>query len=497
MGRAVGLLKKPLETTGCHYGRSENRRFFSLFGKGRESGGRFSVAFETGLSLLKAWYCCWTTVSVIPKRELSLFDSTCIIVGIIIGAGIYETAPTVAAGVHGWAGVLGIWLVGGLLALAGALCYAELATAYPRQGGDYVYLTRAYGRWAGYLFGWSQLAIIRPGDIALLAFVFGRYAETLYAPFENCRPFYAVAAVVVLTATNILGVRQGKWTQNVLTVIKTLGLLAIVVAGMAAPSRPPTPAEPAAFTMGGLGLALILVLWTFGGWNEMAYVAAEVKRPHRNIVRALVIGTIAVTGLYVLANGAFLHALGYAKMAASDAVAVDTLATVLPDIAGRAVSVLICISALGVVNGLIFTGARISYAMGAEHSAFRGLGKWHPRFGTPVWALVAQGCLSLMIVLIAGSFIDTILYTAPVVWVFFLATALSLFVLRRKEPHTPRPYKVAGYPVTTVIFCACCVFMVYNSVSYALANKPIGLLVLSGVLLAGVLLYRLTAARSR
>ena len=432
----------------------------------------------------------------VPKKELSLFDSTCIIVGIIIGAGIYETAPTVAAGVCGWAGVLGIWLVGGLLALAGALCYAELATTYPRQGGDYVYLTRAYGRWAGYLFGWSQLVIIRPGDIALLAFVFGRYAETLY-PFENCRPIYAAAAVAVLTATNILGVKQGKWTQNVLTVVKTVGLLAIVVAGMAAPSRPPTPAEPTTFSMAGLKLSLILVLWTFGGWNEMAYVAAEVKRPHRNIVRALIIGTTAVSAIYVLVNGTFLHALGYAKMVASEAVAVDTLATVLPEAAGRAISVLICVSALGVVNGLIFTGARISYAMGADHSTFRGLGRWHPRFGTPVGALVAQGCLSLIIVLIAGSFVDTILYTAPAVWLFFLATALSVFVLRRKEPHTPRPYKTTGFPVTTAIFCAGCIFMIYNSVTYALATKPRSPIVLLCVLLAGALLYKLTDARSR
>jgi len=436
------------------------------------------------------------TMRAVPKKELSLFDSTCIIVGIIIGAGIYESAPTVAAGVLGRAGVLGIWLAGGLLALVGALCYAELATAYPRQGGDYVYLTRAYGRWAGYLFGWSQLVIIRPGDIALLAFVFGRYAQTLYAPFENCRVLYAAGAVALLTVTNILGVKQGKWTQNILTVIKTVGLLAIVVAGMAAPTQPPAPAEPTSFSMGGLKLSLILVLWTFGGWNEMAYVAAEVKRPQRNIVRALIIGTVAVTAIYLLVNGTFLHALGYEKMVASEAVAVDTLATVLPEAASRAISVLICISALGVVNGLIFTGARISYAMGADHSTFRGLGRWHPRFGTPVWALAAQGCLSLVIVLVAGSFVDTILYTAPVVWAFFLATGASLFVLRRKEPHTPRPYKTAGFPVTPIIFCASCIFMIYNSVTYALATKPWSPLVLLCVFLAGALLYKLTNRRT-
>ncbi|MHC4737896.1 MAG: APC family permease [Planctomycetota bacterium] len=430
-----------------------------------------------------------------PKKELSLFDSTCIIVGIIIGAGIYETAPTVAGCMGGLTGTLGIWLVGGLLALSGALCYAELATTYPLEGGDYVYLSRAYGGFAGYLFGWSQLVVIRPGDIALMAFIFARYAQQLYAPFENSGTIYASAVIVVLTGVNILGVKQGKWTQNFLTVVKATGLLAIVAVGLLANCGARTSAEPAAFTMGGLELALILVLFTFGGWNEMAYVAAEVKRPEKNIVRALVIGTTAVTALYILVNGTFVYVLGYVKMAGSEAVAVDTVAAVFPEIAGRAISVLICISTLGAVNGLVFTGSRISYAMGSEHAVFRVLGRWNQRCGTPVWALVFQGCLSLAIVLLAGSFIDTILYTAPVVWVFFLATSLSVFVLRHKEPQTLRPYKVTGYPVTTIIFCACCVFMLYSCVSYALANKPMGLIISSGFLLAGLFVYLLTNIR--
>lgn len=434
-------------------------------------------------------------MQIAPRRELSLFDSMCIIVGIIVGAGIYETAPTVAANMPGGVGVLGIWLLGGLLALAGALCYAELATAYPREGGDYVYLSRAYGGWAGYLFGWAQMAIIRPGDIALMAFIFARYAQTLYAPFENSGPIYAAAVVVVLTAINILGVKESKWTQNLLTVIKALGLLAIVGVGLTSSGLPAGPAEPTPLTMGGFKLALILVMFTFGGWHEMAYVAAEVKQPRRNIVRALVIGTIAVTVLYVLVNAAFLRVLGYEKMASSQAVAVETVATMLPDTAGRAIGILICVSTLGAINGLIFTGARISYALGAEHTAFRGLGRWNRRLGTPVWALIVQGCLSLTIVLVAGSFIETILYTAPVFWMFFMATGLSVFVLRRKEPETLRPYKVTGYPVTTIVFCGCCAFMFYSCVSYALANKPIGLLISLGILLTGVLIYWLTDVR--
>jgi basic amino acid/polyamine antiporter, APA family len=435
-------------------------------------------------------------MNVAPKKELSLFDSICIIVGIIIGAGIYEITPTVASCMGGWAGILGIWLAGGLLALTGAMCYAELATAYPHEGGDYVYQTRAYGSWVGYLFGWSQLVIIRPGDIALMAFVFARYAVTIYAPFKNALPFYAATAVVVLTFINIVGVKQSKWTQNVLTVVKSAGMLAIVTAGFLAPSVQAVPPETSGITLDGFKLALILVLFAFGGWNEMAYVAAEVKQPRLNIVRSLVIGTIAVIALYMLINGSFLHALGHNGMSASKAIATDTFSTIAPGIASKVISSIICISALGAVNGLIFTGARISYALGAEHRSFYFPGKWNKQLGTPVMALIVQGVISLAILFLAGSFIDTILYTAPVVWLFFLGTGISLFVLRRKDPQTERPYRILGFPFTPILFCAACIFMFYSSFSYALAMKPVGLIIVTTVLMVGVFIF-LIAEKNR
>ena len=424
-----------------------------------------------------------------PKQELSLLDSTCIIVGIIIGAGIYETAPTVARCLESETAILTVWLLGGFIALMGSLCYAELATAIPKEGGDYVYLTRAYGPRVGFLFGWTQLAVVRPGDIALMAFIFARYAHQLFPLSGISQLFYAAAAVVVLTLINILGVKSGKWTQNILTLAKVLGMAAIIIIGFSAPARVTFPEAAGPPTWGGLDLALILVMFTFGGWNEMAYVAAEIKDPQRNIVRGLVTGTVAVTVLYLLMNGAFLSALGPGPMAASQAVAVDTLAKVFPDAAGRAIAILICISALGAVNGLIFTGARISYALGAGHLVFRPLGIWHPRFGTPVYALITQGVLSLAIVFLAGSFLDTIIYTAPVVWLFFLGTALSVFILRRREPELARPYRVNLYPLPPVIFFLSCLFMLYSSVTYALAKVPWGLVLLSGVMLTGALIY--------
>jgi len=440
---------------------------------------------------------------VAPKKELSLFDSTCIIVGIIIGAGIYQMAPDIAKGAGSLWGVLTIWVVGGLLSLCGALGYAELATAYPKEGGDYVYLSRAYGPWAGFLFGWIQLAVVRPGDIAVMAFAFATYSRAIYDPLAACglpysQRIYAAVATGILTVINILGVKEGKWTQNILTTVKALGLLAIVGVAAASGGISPGlgPGRISDFDRLPVSLAMIFVLFTYGGWNEMAYVAAEVKNPRRNIVRALVIGSAAVTLLYLLVNGAFLYTLGYAGLATSKAVAADSVSAVFPRIGANLISALVCISALGALNGLIFTGARISYALGAEHRLFGALGRWHQKTGTPVWALLIQGVIATSLIVFLGSFIDAILYTAAAVYSFYLATSLSVIVLRFKEPHVFRAYKVTGYPVTVLIFCVVCAFLIYSTVTYALANKPIGLLVSSSVLLAGLPVYWLSQIRS-
>lgn len=436
-------------------------------------------------------------MGIAPKKELSLFDSMCIIVGIIIGAGIYQMAPDIAKGAGSWWGVLALWIVGGLLSLCGALCYAELATAYPKEGGDYVYLSRAYGKWAGFLFGWAQLTVVRPGDIAVMAFAFAMYARAIYDPLAGYPAYsqrlYAATATVMLTVINILGVRESKWTQNLLTVVKALGLLAIVGVAVFAPRNAVTKET---FDALPVSLALIFVLFTYGGWNEMAYVAAEVKNPRRNIVRALVLGTGAVIVLYLLVNGAFLYTLGYAGLATSEAVASDAISTAFPMIGGRLISALVCISALGAVNGLIFTGARISYAMGADHITFRILGKWHERTGTPAWALLVQGIIAVSLIMVFGSFVDTILYTAAAVYAFYLGTSLAVIVLRIKEPHVERPYRVLGYPVTTLIFCVVCALLIYSCVSYALATRRASLIVLLSVLVAGIIVYWLTDVRS-
>jgi len=254
-----------------------------------------------------------------PRRQLSLFDTTAIIVGIIIGSGLYESSPFIASNVSDQLQLLNVWIFGGIFALIGSLCYAELATTYPAEGGDYVYLTRGFGRPMGFLFAWVQLWIVRPGAVGAMAYVFGKYATQLRSLGEHSLLIYAVAALIILATVNILGVQLGKWTQNVLTSAKVLGLLTIVTVGLflVAPIDV-EPIKPAGG--GGFKLALILVLFTYGGWAEMSYVAAEVRNPEKNIVRALVLGTCSVAAIYVMVNISFTHALGFQGMRDSPAV---------------------------------------------------------------------------------------------------------------------------------------------------------------------------------
>jgi amino acid transporter len=301
-----------------------------------------------------------------------------------------------------------------------------------------------------------------------------------------------VGAIVVLTVVNILGVREGKWTQNFLTAVKVAGLAAICVVGLL---LAPAGASPAAD--GGRGpadfrQAMILILYAYGGWNEMAYVAAEVRDPRRNILRSLVLGTVAVTLIYVLGNAAFIHALGFEGMAGSKAVAADVLRRGAGDWAGRAISLLICISTLGAINGMIFTGARITYAMGAEHRVYAWLGRWNARRGTPVWSLVIQAAVTLALVVgfgrTRGGFQSLVNFTTPVFWVFFVLVGVSLFALRWREADWPRPYRVPGYPMVPILFCLSSLFMVWASLSWAVEHRSGEAVWAVGILAVGLAL---------
>lgn len=431
-----------------------------------------------------------------PSRQLTLFDSVCIIVGIIIGAGIYETTPIVAGCVGSPLGLITVWALGGAIALIGSICYAELATTYPVEGGDYVYLSRAFGKRIGFLFAWAEYWIIRPGNVGMMAFVFARFAYNLSPITQQSSQFdyllYACSAIFILTGLNLLGVRAGKTTQNILTVIKVTGLIAIFVVGVfLVPKTGPLFAVEAPVESTNYQLAIILVLFTYGGWNEMSYVAAEVKNPKQNIFRALFLGTLAITVIYVAVNIAFLNGVGLVGTRNSSAIAADLLQIRFGERAGNMMSTLVCLSCLGSINGMVFTGSRVFYAAGNDHQIVRWLGKWHARLDTPLRALMLQLLVTIALVIGFGSYdqgFDRLLhFTTPVFWSFATLVAISLFVLRWKEPDAHRPVRAFLYPLTPILFCASSAFLFYSSFTYALANRSIEARWTIGILIVGVI----------
>ena len=417
--------------------------------------------------------------------KLNLFDSTCLIVGIVVGSGIYETPSGVARAVdHSWE-IYFLWTLGGLISVCGAMCYAELATTYPQSGGDVVYLSRAYGKRAGFLFGWLQTFVARPGDISLMALVFAHYLHVVIDPAATGpHPIWpAIAIVSLLTAVNIVGLQFGKTTQNVLTVCKIVGLLVIVGVAFVPNSAPPiVPDEPPEKLS--WGVALILVLFTFGGWNEMVYVASEVDRPKRNISRALIAGAVAVTILYLLANWAYLRSLGVAGMANSSAIATDAVGAVLPRSGKLLVALVITISAAGAINGLVLTGARITGAM-KSYSGFRWLSHWNPHFRTPARSLVLEGVISICVIVIAQTFENALIYTSAAVYSFYLATAFSTAILRRRDTTSERAFRMPLFPLPLIIFVLGCTWTIYSAFEY----KRSAALICLGVLTTGWLAY--------
>jgi amino acid transporter len=437
--------------------------------------------------------------------RLGLWDATSLIVGIIIGVGIFVTPSEVFKEAPQLWPSLGAWLAGGILALVGAFCFAELASTYPHSGGEYVYLSRAFGPAIGFLYAWAQLTLIRPGSIGALAYVFALYAGGLIG---EAGPFLllslSLGALLVMTAINILGVTLGKNVQNLLTVLKVLGLAGILVIGIGWGNvdRLVATGVPKANWFAG---AMIVVLWTYAGWQEAAYVAAEVRDARRNLPLSLILGTVTVIVLYLLVNLAFVLGLGF-DGAQSKQSPVDLISLAWPQNGPNLMRVLIVISALGALNGMIFTTARICVAFGADHALFANLAHWSPNWHTPTRALIVQMLVSMALVLgvfalgpkltpadvanpleATDPFADLIYVTAAVFWLLFLLTGVSLFVLRQRDAEYPRPFKVPGYPIVPIIFCASCAYMIYGSVTY----KPIHSLIGLGITLLGIPLYYL------
>jgi amino acid transporter len=434
------------------------------------------------------------TKKLVMSPTLSVIDAGALIIGMVIGASIFESPALIAVNAGSANVTLAAWLLGGVMSLIGALCYAELATAFPHPGGNYHYLMRAFGKDIAFLFAWARMTVIQTGSIALLAFVFGNYAAQIIPLGNFASSIYAALSIVILTIINLMSVQQGKWTQNLLSAAKVLGLLLVILAGLVytSSSAPINSANP---TSGGtFGLAMVFVLLTYGGWNEAAYISAEMRGVQRNMVTVL-LGSIAIiTVIYLLINVAYIRGLGISGLAESKAVAADLMRHAVGNGGAKFVSFLVAISALGGINATIFTGARTNYALGQDFPLFAFLGRWSDRRNTPTNALLIQGAIAGVLVLLATlvhegreGFETMAAYTSPVFWFFFLLSGVALLVLRRKEPNVPRPFRVPGYPFVPLIFCLICVYMLQSSLSYATSiSYSVGAIVGVAVLLMGI-----------
>lgn len=421
-----------------------------------------------------------------PAVGLSVLDGVAVLVGVVIGIGIFGFPPLVAQFSDSPATYVGLWLAGGLVMLLGALCYAELGSAWPHTGGEYYFLHRAWGPFVSLLFAWARGSVIQTGSIAAVAFIYGEYANQLMPLGAAGAALHAGIATVVLTALNIAGTHESKRIQLVFSALTVVALLAVVAAGAVAGGaepRPPAPPSMDGNLAGMLGMGMVFVLLTYGGWNEVAYLSGELRDPHRSMARVLLLGTLVVTVVYLLANLAYLHIFGLQGLRETGAVGAALMRVAFGDTAAVALGLMVCIAALSTMNATILTGARVYYALGRDLPQLRFLGTWCERGETPVRALVVQGVITLALI-VFGAFSDNgisamVAYTAPVFWLFMFLTAMAVIMLRLRDPERPRPFRVPLYPLPPVVFGAVCLGLLWSGAQYAGTGAWLGLLVLA------------------
>jgi amino acid transporter len=436
--------------------------------------------------------------AVAPKQLLSVTDGIFLIMGMVIGVGIFKLPSMIAGNTASATEFLGAWLLGGAVSLCGALVYAELASRHPHTGGEYTFLARGLGRGAAFLFAWSRMTVIQTGAIVAVAFAFGDYASEILRLGDRSPAIWAAIGVIALTALNLVGTVQSKTVQKTTQIV--LIAVLVVLALWALFSGASKPASQAATGAGSFGLAMIFVLFTFGGWNEAAYLSGEVRDARRNMRTILVVGILAVTALYLLVNIAYVMALGLGGMRESKAVAADLMRAIAGEKGVVLLSLVVCVSALTTMNAAVFTGARTTWAFGRDFGAFARFGAWRDSGSTPANALLLQGAVMLVLV-VAGAFTPDgfsamVAYTAPVFWTFFLLTGVTLFVFRARGGEDPA-VKVPLHPLVTLAFLAMCIYMLYSSIDYIrnpVFGPKFGVMVLAGllVMLAGIPLYFVT-----
>jgi APA family basic amino acid/polyamine antiporter len=407
------------------------------------------------------------------KKDLRLYGLTMVAIGSCIGSGIFLTPSQIAGYLPSPIWILLVWALGGVITLTGALTFAELGSMFPQAGGVYVYLKEAYGELFGFLYGWAYLLVITSGANAALSIACAYYLAFIFPLNDTGIKITAVVALIVVTAVNILRVRAAEIFTNIFTGLKLLGVAAVIIIGILwGKARADLfHAETTASTgslMAAFGLALIGVLWSYGGWQHATFVAGEARDAKQTIPRAMIIGALVVAMVYLFTNVAYLFMLPVDVIAASNSLAADAISTILP-FGGILIALLIAISTFGTLGIYTLSAPRIYYAMSRDGLFFQKLAWIHPRYRTPVYAILVQSAWAVVLLLFWGTFEDLITYVVFTDWIFFGLTAVGIFIFRRKLKDHPRPYKTLGYPVVPLIFISITFLFVLNS----LIEKPL------------------------
>ena len=420
-------------------------------------------------------------------RRLGLFDATMIVMGGIIGSGIFMNPSVVALQVHTPFLILGAWILGGLFALIAAFIWAELAALRPDVGGQYAYLREAFHPGLAFLYGWVLLLVIQTGGMAAVAVTFARYfVELTHVPIPS--PYLAAIVLATLTAINCLGVRAGSTVQSILMVLKILAIAMLVVCGFLFASHSESPSavldRPASVDLlTAFGAALVPVIFSYGGWQTATFIAGEIKEPRKNLPRGLIFGVAGVVLLYLAANVVYVSVLGTASLAASSAPASDVMRRALGDFGARLIAAGIAISTAGFLSQSMLTAPRVYFAMAKDGLFFESVGMVHPRTRAPIVAIALQGLLAIVIAL-AGTYERILNYVVSVDTIFFGLTACCIFVFRKREPASV-VNRVPGHPLTTLLFIAVCWLVVINTVYRYPENTLIGI----AILVAGIPAY--------
>jgi basic amino acid/polyamine antiporter, APA family len=437
-------------------------------------------------------------------RRLGLWSAIAVVVGITIGSGIFRTPASVTNRLPGPLPLFAVWVTGGIVALCGALTLAEVAAAFPDTGGIFVFIRKSWGRLPAFLFGWAELAIIRAAAVGAIATTFAEYLlrvlgfDPAVAPYDGWVHYVAAAAIAAIAALNYVGVRWGSLIQNVTTAAKYFGLLFIVIAaiviGIPKTGGHFTPVAPAgSFSIAPFGLALVSVLWAYDGWADLAFISGEVKDPERNLPRALIWGTLAVIGIYLLANVAYLGVMPVDEIRHSKLVAADVALRLIGPAGVTFVALTVMLSTLGTLNGSILSNPRIFFAMAADGLLFRKIAAVHPRFETPYVAIALTAVLGIIFVLLrtfeqlADTFVTAIL---P----FYALGVASIFVFRRRSAadYSP-PFRAPLYPIAPILFVLATLYLLVNAIIDPSSRWPT--LAIFGVILAGVPVYYATVGR--